>query len=399
MLQGIKVVSLTHYLQGPSCVQYLADLGADVVKIEKVGGAYERHWSGLESYVGDQSVFYLLAGRNQKSVELNLRDQRGKEVLWKLIDEADVLVQNFRPGSLERLGFSYEEVSKRNPGIIYCSLSGYGPVGPLAKNPGQDLLIQSISGLMNLTGTAESGPTPVGTAIVDQHGATLGALGILAALFRREREGKGCSVDVSLLSAALNLQLEPLSYHLNGAPLYPRSENHLGSRFHQAPYGAYPTSDGWVTISLSASDDLADALGIEELRGVSREEQFQDRERISALVAERVKQETTEHWLRMLPEHGVWSAPVGDFDDVVADEQVAANKSFVEVELHDGQQARLVAHPIIYDGEVPGVRHTPPLSGENTKTTLSALGYDNSEIEDLLESGVIGAYSPDSSGQ
>ncbi|MBN8882870.1 MAG: CoA transferase, partial [Salana multivorans] len=122
MLDGIKVVSLTHYLQGPSCVQYLADLGADVVKVEKVGGAYERHWSGAESYLGDESVFYLLAGRNQRSIELDLRDPRGAEVLWRLVEECDVLVQNFRPGALERLGFSYEAVAARNPSIVYCAL-------------------------------------------------------------------------------------------------------------------------------------------------------------------------------------------------------------------------------------------------------------------------------------
>lgn len=390
MLDGIKVVSLTHYLQGPSCVQYLADLGADVVKVEKVGGAYERHWSGAESYLGDESVFYLLAGRNQRSIELDLRDPRGAEVLWRLVEECDVLVQNFRPGALERLGFSYEAVAARNPSIVYCALSGYGPRGPLAGEPGQDLLIQSISGLLDLTGGADAGPTPVGTAVVDQHGATLGALGILAALVRRARTGQGCRVDANLLSAALNLQLEPLSYHLNGTELYPKSATGLASRFHQAPYGAYETADGWLTISLSAGDALADALELDALRGLTRAEQFRRREEVSDLVGTRLRERTTEHWLAVLPEHGIWCAPVRTYADVVDDPQVRANGAFLDAHLANGEDARLLAHPIAYDGDVPGLRTPPPVSGADTVDVLESLGYPPDVIRDYLASGVAG---------
>ena len=218
-LSGVRVLSLTHYLQGPSCVQYLADLGADVIKVERIGGAYERHWSGAKAYLDDQSVFFLMAGRNQRSVEIDLSTPEGSDALWKLIKSADVLVENFRAGTLDRRGYSYEEVKKRNPRIVYCSLTGYGSTGPAKSKPGQDLLIQSLSGLAMLTGRAEDPPMPVGTAIVDQHAATLGALGILAALLQRNATGEGVKVDSNLLSAALNLQLEPLNYHLNGAKL------------------------------------------------------------------------------------------------------------------------------------------------------------------------------------
>src|SRR5699024_4288156 len=158
-LAGTKVVSLTHYLQGPSCVQFLADLGADVVKIERIGGAYERHWSGSQSFLNEESsVFFLLAGRNQRSIELNIKSVQGQEVLWRLIEQADVLVENFRPGTLDKYGFSHAEVKKRNSSIVYCSLTGYGSDGPSRTKPGQDLLLQSVSGMAMLSGTAEDPP-------------------------------------------------------------------------------------------------------------------------------------------------------------------------------------------------------------------------------------------------
>jgi len=393
MLQGIKGISLTHYLQGPSCVQYLADLGADVTKIEKIGGAYERHWSGAESYVDDQSVFYLLAGRNQKSIELNMKDPRGAKILWDLLAESDVLVEKFRPGALDRLGFTAEAIAAHNPRLIFCSLSGFGSRGPLAGEPGQDLLIQSISGLMDLTGPANSAPTPVGTAIVDQHGATLGALGIPAALFRREKTGQGCRVDASLLAAALNLQIEPLSYYLNGTELYPKSANSLGSRFHQAPYGAYETADGWITISLSASEALAKGLGITELAGLTREDQFRDRERISSLVADALRGSSTAAWLEELPKLGIWCAPIQGYDAIVDHPQVLANDSFLSTTLANGATAKLLAHPISYDGQVPGIHTAPPLAGEHTSEVLDSLGYTQEQIDALLAEGAVGASS------
>ena len=166
-----------------------------------------------------------MAGRNQRSVELNIQSDEGQAVLWRLIERADVLVENFRPGTLDKRGFSYEDVKKRNQGIIYCSLTGFGSEGPLREKPGQDLLLQSLSGLAMLSGRAGDPPILMGTALVDEHAATLGALGILAALFGRQRTGKGCKVDSNLLSAGLDLQIEPLNYHLNGAKLYDRSES------------------------------------------------------------------------------------------------------------------------------------------------------------------------------
>jgi crotonobetainyl-CoA:carnitine CoA-transferase CaiB-like acyl-CoA transferase len=389
-LSGIRVVSLTHYLQGPSCAQYLADLGADVIKVERIGGAYERHWSGAKAFVKDHSVFFLLAGRNQRSVEIDLSTPQGSEALWKLIESADVLVENFRAGTLDRRGYSYEEVKKRNPRIIYCSLTGYGSTGPARSRPGQDLLIQSMSGLAALSGRADDPPTPVGTAIVDQHAATLGALGILAALHQRNRTGEGLRVDCNLLSAALNLQMEPLSYHLNGARLWDRSRSGISSRFHQAPYGTFKTADGWLTMSLSDGGTLAKASDDPQFASWSREDQFDAREEVNARVAQHMVTRATAEWEAIFDAHGVWFAPVREYDEVLADPQVAANQSVLEYEDPSAGRVRLLAHPVLYDGEVPPLTRRPPVPGEHTEEVLRELGYDAAQVEALRENGSVG---------
>lgn len=390
-LSGIKVVSLTHYLQGPSCVQFLGDLGADVVKVERIGGAYERYWSGVNSFLSDDtSVFFALAGRNQRSVEFNIQSEEGKETLWRLIDNADVLVENFRPGTLDKRGFSYEDVKARNPNIIYCSLTGFGTNGPMRAEPGQDLLLQSLSGLATLSGRAGDPPVLIGSAIVDQHAATLGALGIIAALFNRQRTGKGSKIDSNLLSAALDLQLEPFNYHINGAKLYERSENGVSSRFHQAPYGVFKTSDGWLTMSLSDGATLAKAFNDEGFTQFTRSDQFDKREEITKRVAEHMLTKTTQGWVKQFGEIGVWCAKVRNYDDVAADPQLAANQSIIEYKDSAGGDVRLLAHPVLYDGKALPMRIKPPALGQDTVEVLSELGYSPDDINKLRQSGAIG---------
>lgn len=389
-LSGIRVVSLTHYLQGPSCAQYLADLGADVIKVERIGGAYERHWSGAKAFVGDQSVFFLLAGRNQRSVEIDLSTPDGSEALWKLIESADVLIENFRAGTLDRRGYSYEDVKKRNPRIIYCSLTGYGSSGPAKAKPGQDLLIQSLSGLAALSGRGGDPPTPVGTAIVDQHAATLGALGILAALHQRNQTGEGLRVDSNLLSAALNLQMEPLNYHLNGAKLWDRSKSGISSRFHQAPYGTFKTTDGWLTMSLSDGATLAATFDDPQFASWTREDQFDRREDVNARVAQHMLKRMTAEWEAIFDSHGIWYAPVREYDEVLADPQVAANQSVLEYDDPAAGHVRLLAHPVLYDGEAPPLTRRPPMPGEHTGEVLRDLGYSSEEVAHLRAGNAIG---------
>ena len=265
MLQGIKILSFTHFLQGPSAVQMLADLGADVVKVEPPTGAWERTWTGSDAYLDGVSVFFLLGNRNQRSITLDLRNGEARKIVHRLVGEADVLVENYRPGVMKRLGLDYPTLREINPRLVYCSCTGYGSDGPHVKLPGQDLLLQAMSGLAALSGAGDGPPVPTGAAIVDQHAAVLAAFGVLAALFARTKTGRGRMVESNLLNAALDLQMEPFGYYLNTGPLWARTTPCIGSRTHPAPYGIYRTADGWIAISLSTMDKLAMGLGMPEL--------------------------------------------------------------------------------------------------------------------------------------
>ncbi|MEX3633432.1 CaiB/BaiF CoA transferase family protein [Paraburkholderia sp. BR14320] len=388
MLEGIKVVSFTHFLQGPAAVQMLADVGADVIKIEPPGGAFERSWTGFDAYVEGVSMFFLLGNRNQRSISLDLRDERAREIVWRLIKEADVLIENYRPGVLQRMGFGYDDVREINPRLVYCSCTGYGSSGPYLKRPGQDLLLQAISGMTMLSGDADSPPTPVGSAIVDQHAAALAAFGVVAALQARERTGKGTLVESNLLNAALDLQIEPFTYYLNKGPLWPRTNPPTGSRFHPAPYGIYRTLDGWIAVSLTPTEKLAAALSQPTLAGFSHpKDNVRRRDELNRIVYDALTTRTTADWMTTFDEHDVWYAPVNDYDQVEADPQVAHNRIIMEVDHPQAGPVRLLAHPVRYDGAAPPLTRQPPRQGEHTREVLAELGYEPHEINTLVEAG------------
>lgn len=389
MLKGIKVLSFTHFLQGPSSVQMLADLGADVIKIEQTKGAYERFWSGLDAYKNGVSVFFLLANRNQKSIAIDLRTEEAKEMIYELVKEVDVVVENFRPGAMDRLGLGYEQFKAINPKLVYCSCTGYGSSGPYEKRPGQDLLLQSLSGLMTLTGRKDDPPTPVGTAVVDQHGAVLAALGVVSALFNRERKGEGCKVESSLLNAALDLQIEPIAYHLNKGELWKRSNTGLASRFHQAPYGVYQTSNGYITVSNSPVEKLADLLNSEELAKYNSNEQMSKRNEIDNIFSDIMKRKSTEEWVEFFTENDIWFAPVNEYKDVVNDPQVLHNEMIITIDHPDAGEVKLLNHPIRYNGKAPELRYYQPALGEHTKEILQDMGYSVQKIDEFIEKGVV----------
>src|SRR3989442_4156946 len=218
ILAGVRVVCFTQFLLGPSGVQFLADLGADVVKVEPPGGRlWERNWSGADLFKNGVSVFFMLAHRNQRSLTLDLKHPEGQAVARRLVERADVLVQNFRPGVMARFGLDYERAVTLNPRLVYVSASGYGEQSPYRDRPGQDLLLQALTGLASISGRAGQPPTPVGTAVVDQHGAALPALGGLAGLLEPGRTGPRLHRELSVLRAALHLQLEYITYFLYSA--------------------------------------------------------------------------------------------------------------------------------------------------------------------------------------
>src|ERR671922_2226548 len=383
ILAGVRVLSFTQFLLGPSGVQFLADLGADVIKLEPRGGTlWERNWSGANVFKNGVSVFFMLAHRNQRSLTVDLKKPEGQAVARRLVEGADVLVQNFRPGVMERLGLGWEAAKASNPRLIYVSASGYGDKSPYRDRPGQDLLMQGISGLASISGRADQPPTAVGTAVIDQHGATLLALGVLAALLERQRTGAGLHVEVSMLRAAMDLQIEAATYAMNGARLT-KTDTPLASTFHPPPYGVYATKDGHVVLSMSPLAQLADALPLPALKEHADGWNFEQRERIARLVEPVMRTRTTAEWVERLMPLGVWVAAVRTLDEALADPILKAAEVFEEIEHPVAGRVRLLRLPIEFSTGRAGVRRMPPASGEHTDEILRDAGYTDADIARL----------------
>jgi crotonobetainyl-CoA:carnitine CoA-transferase CaiB-like acyl-CoA transferase len=390
VLAGVRVLSFTQFLLGPSGVQFLADLGADVVKIEPPGGSlWERNWAGCDLYLNGVSAFFLSTHRNQRSLTLDLKHPDGQAIARRLVEGADVLVQNFRPGVMERLGLGWEAVRAWNPRLVYVSASGYGETSPYRDRPGQDLLLQALSGLASISGRAGQPPTPVGTAVVDQHGATLLAMGVLAALLERQRTGQGLHVEVSMLRAALDLQLEIVTYFLNGARME-KSPTSLASMFHPGPYGCYETRDGWLVLSMSPLRVLQEALDLPALAPYAAVPyNFEAREEIARLLAPVMRTRTTEEWLALLVPRGVWAAPVRTHAEAFADPAVQAADAVDEVPHPVAGRVRLLRFPLELSTGRAAIGRPPPMPGEHVDEILRELGYAEADVQRFRDQKVV----------
>ena len=390
-LKGIRVVSFNHFLLGPVGMQILGDLGADIIAIEPIEGAFQRKWGGVNSKTIDgQTMLFLLGNRNKRSLAIDLKSPAGLEIAQRLTRKADVVCENFRPGVMDKLGLGYSQIAERNPSVVFAAASGFGADGPYADKPGQDLVVQAMSGLAAITGTRDTGPRAVGVSAVDHHGAALLAMGILAALFRRATTGKGCRVDVNLLSAAIDLQNESFTCFLNGPrPASVTPDKFSGGWYFSAPYGIFPTADGHLAISLTSLDTLAEALAAPHIGGFKGSEEYDRRDEINALIADVLMQRPTSAWTEILNRHKIWHAPVNDYAGVVQDPQVLHNQSFVTIPGATGTPITLVNHPVKYDGKAPEVRLVPQPVGAQTGEILAELGYSPTEIARLEEKGVV----------
>ncbi len=382
LLDGVRVVAFSQFLLGPAACQYLADMGADVVKVEHPGsGAWERSWAGADTYINGVSAFFLLANRNQRSVALDLKSPAGLAAARRLVEAADVVVENFRPGVMDRLGLGYDDVRTINPGVIYASGSGYGSTGPYRHLPGQDLLIQALSGFAANTGSADQGPTVAGAAVVDQHSASLLAMGILGALVHRERTGDGERVEVTLMQGALDLQTEPVVYHLNGAHLE-RPRSPLADTFHAAPYGLYETSDGHLAISMTPIATLSTVLGDPEALQsyLDPAVAYTHRDQIRRILDPLIRERTTAEWVTLLRESAIWCAPVNDLAATFDDEAVRYLDPVIEFEHPDAGTVRVLQHPVRYRSGTAGLTRQPPALGEHTREVLEEVGCTPAEI-------------------
>jgi crotonobetainyl-CoA:carnitine CoA-transferase CaiB-like acyl-CoA transferase len=290
LLDGIRVLSLNHFLMGPAGAQILADLGADVIAVEPPGGAFQRNWAVGSRFVGGDSVNHLSTGRNKRCIAVDLKKPEGLAVVLRLIDGADVLMENYRPGTLDKLGLGVEMVRARNPRLIYASATGFGSSGPYRDRPGQDLLAQALTGLAAASGSCAGPPVAVGAAVLDHHGAVLYALGIVAALMARQRTGHGMTVEASLLGAGLDLQFEALACFLNGGYFDgARGPGQLATWFAMPPYGIYETADGHVALSMSPLADVAKAIEAPDIGGLDDKAAFARRGEIAGRIADRMR--------------------------------------------------------------------------------------------------------------
>ncbi len=390
MLGKMKVLSFTHFVQGPAASQYLADMGADVVKIEPIAGAFERGYGADQVFIQGLSASFFAVNRNKRSISVDLKSDKGREVIHSLIRQADVLLENYRGGVLERLGFGYDAVKAIKPDIIYASASGWGSSGPMAKEPGQDLLVQARCGLIAVTGDLQSAPTVPGVPIVDQHAAALMAMAITAAFVKKLTTGQGTKIESNLLNAGLDLQTESMAAYFSGnrSPERFQRDSRLASWFLPAPYGVYKLADCHAVISLGGDiEQFAGAIGNAELVALAGD-RMKNRDAFMRVLGEELKGWTYARLDKALAPHALWYAKVQNYDDIRADPQVQHNQCLQQFTVK-GETATVLAHPVRYDGEAPALRRMPVTLGGDTREVLREAGWSDADVDALAAAGAV----------
>ena len=382
-LSRVRVLDFTALVQGPLATQMLGDLGADVVKLERPEGEWSRHWGILDGHTHGQTDSFLAFNRNKRSVTVDLKDDATRTRILALAPEFDVVVENFRPGVMARLGLSYEEFAAVNPRIIYVSSSGYGQSGPYVTRPGQDMLIQALSGMLWLAGRADDPPTAAGIGISDQYTALHIVIGILAALEHRHHSGRGQRVELNLFSCTIAAQQQELTYYLNHGAIPPRPQENHGSIWATAPFGIYPTADGYLAIAMTPCPIVGRALEMPELAAYDTNAlMLEHRQEIYQAIAERLRSGPTAAWIEALLAHDVWCAPVQSYDDLVTDPQALHNGAFWEVPIGDGSQRfRTPSSPFVFSETPARLRRGVPDLGQHTAEVLGAGSADGASAE------------------
>jgi crotonobetainyl-CoA:carnitine CoA-transferase CaiB-like acyl-CoA transferase len=391
-LADVLVLDFSHLLQGPFCTQLLADLGANVIKVERPGQGdlfrtmtFNNRWVG-----GKESPNFLAWNRNKRSLALDLKSPDARAILYRIGARADVVVQNFRPGVMAKLGYGYEDFRKINPRVIYCSGSGYGESGPYLARPGQDMLVQGLTGIAAATGRGDGPPVPVGSGFSDQVGAMNMVYAILASLYWRERSGRGQEIKVDLMTAMLAHQGQEMLMAMNFARDFQRPNSGIGHPGMEAPFGVYPTSDGWITIAMSPYRKLVGVLGDESLLAYDNPtDLFEKRDEIWEKLAALTSQWTTAKLMEAMLAVDIWCGEVKTHLQAADDPQVRHMNAIASYEHPRAGHVKVVA-PAPKLSETPATIERPaPLVGEHSAEILSEFGFTEAEIDAMVGSGAV----------
>ena len=391
-LDDLFVVDLSRILSGPVCTMLLADMGAEVIKVEPPpSGDDSRQWG--PPFIGSISSYFLSVNRNKKSLGLNLKTDKGRHILWKLIERADVLIENFRPGVLERLGFGYDAVAKVNQRLVYCSISGFGHTGPYRDRPGYDVIAQGESGIMDLTGYPDGPPAKLGASLADVVAGLYAFNGILLALLARHKTAKGQYVDISLLDGMVStLTYQALIYLSTG-----RSPQRLGTRHPSiVPYECFEARDGFVNIAVTNQkqwENFCRVLGFAELATDPRFETMKARlahyGELRPVIERLISKMTRAETIARMSEVGIPAGPINTVGEILEDPQIHAREMVLELTHPEYGPFRTLGIPIKLSDTPGTVDKAPPRFGEHNREVLSTLGYSEDEIHKLAEAGVI----------
>lgn len=397
LLQGVRVLDLTNVLAGPFAAYQLGMLGADVIKVEIPGAGDLARQLGADASLNAErlGVSFLAQNGGKRSMTVNLKSQRGREVLLRSVAQADVLVENFRPGVLDRLGVGWDRLREANPRLVYCAISGFGQEGPLRDRPAYDQIVQGLSGMMSVTGTEESGPLRAGYPVADTLGGMAAAFSIAAALVQRDRTGEGVHLDVSMLESAMTAMGWVVSNQLIAGQEPKRVGN---DNFTAAPSGTFSTGDGLLNIAANEQRQFAALCRVVERPELAADPRFADRtdrkthrhqltEELEKALAARSAQE----WEAVLAAAGVPAARVLTVPEALANEQIATRRFIHDLSFpeHPERTLRVLGSPVRVGGKAPGPASPPPLLGEHTDDLLDELGYSAEEIASLREEGVV----------
>jgi crotonobetainyl-CoA:carnitine CoA-transferase CaiB-like acyl-CoA transferase len=392
-LAGIKVIELCHVMAGPACGVMLADMGADVIKVEKLPGGDETRRT-VPPKIGDEAASFLMMNRNKRGIGVNLKTEDGKRVLRRLLKDADVVTENYRRGVMERMGLGYEELKKENPRLIYCAISGFGRSGPYADRGGFDLIAQGMSGLMSITGEGPGRPpVKVGAPVADITAGILAAMGILAALHARTNTGEGQMVDTSLFEAGIALTYWQSAMALaTGVAPGPMGSAHPLN----APYEAFETSDGWITLGAANDANWARLVELLEMRALASDPRFaqssgriQNRIVLAQTLAPEFRKRTSAEWLGIFERAKIPAGPVLDVLQMQADPQTIAREMVVETTHSKLGPVKTLGTPVKFSGTPSGVWRGAPVLGEHTREVLRQHGFPDSEIDAMAKAGAI----------